>query len=616
MLGLSITQWEAVLSMAHVLRLHDHVLLMMMMMFVRLHSETGKGQTRGVVRRTDGHSNREPTMVSVVATFYTHLLLPPPPPFRSSLCVHFTMQYHKTIHGPDKQKRRNQCVTCKARSITVLLWMAIVLICSLSAVRLGEARRPTTSTYGTHPLRGSGNVRGGELSAANDEEREERDGSETAAETSLRDLNSRNNGPTNDTISGDNEKEGNDATTEQYPVSMDDVSSSDATADGEEDSQEGAGSTNEETPSSTVSPEAMQVATAMRLQGKGLHDQGDFVKAAELFQAAADSLLGGSSDDAAAARMTEEYATCRLHQALCHLKSDRYELCIEACTDVLQDGDGQDNDDGPAMTSSPTFADQSPAVKARAYHRRAKAKMGLGDAFGALQDARTAAFLGDGKAVALYGKIMRESSSSSLGDANRDPLLSSPSSALLESLLQKSPSLGSSLPDFSPTNLFMGNGNSGGSMLDALGAGAGGGLAKSMLKNLARRMDDDATHKQISSFLQGTNTAQLRSLASMAGMNDALPDATLNSLVRFCHGVKPKHIKRTVQTTKVTVYMVKLIRRLVKLINKYKTVLAALLLLQWMKSATLRPIPINQKMARKAAKQALKEGMKATRGMF
>ncbi|KAL3925984.1 MAG: hypothetical protein SGILL_000031 [Bacillariaceae sp.] len=470
--------------------------------------------------------------------------------------------------------------------------------------------------------------------ATNSEEEEdavlvEDDNAAASATSSLQDLNSISS--TDTSVADDDESDAETATTastatstststeeETLSIDVEDVSSSDETAE-EEEEQSSSSETTLASDTPTINSVAMEVATTLRLQGKDFHDQGDFDKAAELFQAAADSLL--EDDEAAAARMTEEYATCRLHQALCHLKSDQYDLCIEACTDVLQD----EEDDSATSSSAPfpTFADQSPPVKARAYHRRAKARMGLGDTSGALQDARTAAFLGDSKAVALYGKIMRESSSSSLGDA-MNPLLSSqssssPSSALLESLMQKSPSTGtdnSGLPDFSPASLLMGNGSGGNGMLDALGSGAGGGLAKSVLKSLSKRMDDDATHEQISGFLQRANKTQLRSLASMAGMNDALQDSTIDSLVKLCNGVKPKHIKRTVRTTKVVVYMVKLIRKIFKVINKYKTILAGLLILQWMKSATLRPIPINKKAARKAAKKALKEGMKATRGMF
>jgi hypothetical protein len=154
-------------------------------------------------------------------------------------------------------------------------------------------------------------------------------------------------------------------------------------------------------------------------------------------------------------------------------------------------------------------------------------------------------------------------------------------------------------------------------MLSALGgSGAGGGLAKSVLKSLSKRLDDDATQEQICNFLQRTNKGQLRTFATMVGMNDALQDTHLDGLVNFCHRVTPKGIRRTVQTTKVTVYIVKIMRRIFKLISKYKTLLVALLILQWTKSAIWRPMPVNQKAAKKAAKMALKEAMKASKAGF
>jgi tetratricopeptide (TPR) repeat protein len=362
----------------------------------------------------------------------------------------------------------------------------------------------------------------------------------------------------------------------------------------------------------SLSSSLIEIATTLRLEGKKYHDEGDFIKAAEVFQKAADTLLKGDGDNT---KSSEDYATCRLHQALCHLKSKNYELCIDACTDVLQESDN--------LTAGGST--HLPAINARAYHRRAKAKMALGDNSGALQDARTASFLGDGKAVALYGKLMRESSSTDLSSAI-NPLLSpdsssvSPHAALLESLMNKSGSGNGSagaggLPDFSPASLLMGSGSGGNSMLGALGSG-GGGLAKSVVQNLLKKMDDESTHETICSFLQQTSTAQIKNLASMAGINNPLQDSQLDKLVNFCHGITPKGIRRTVGATKVMVYFGKLIRRTIQLINKYKSLLAAIFILQWAKSSIFRPIPINKGAAKKAAKKAIKEAMKASRAGF
>ncbi|VEU34486.1 unnamed protein product [Pseudo-nitzschia multistriata] len=375
----------------------------------------------------------------------------------------------------------------------------------------------------------------------------------------------------------------------------------------------------EEESSSSRSP--AEIATALRLEGKECHDGGDFVGAAEIFRKAADTLGDGSS-------ATEDYATCRLHQALCHLKSGDYPGCIDACTDVL--GDKASHGSKPC---------HSPAITARAYHRRAKARMALGDNAGALQDARTASFLGDGKAVNLYGKLMREvpsSDFSSLVNGHSNPLLPeasassslqpSPHSALLESLLSKTGEAapGPGFPGLNPASLLMGGSGGGpGSLLGALGqgGGAGGGMVGSLASGLVRKLDDEATQETICGFLRGTSKEQLAGLASMAGLGDALGDQQLDRLARFCKGVTPKGIRRTVRGTKALVYLARLARRAARVVQRYKGLIVALGVLQWAKSAVLRPLPVNARAAKKAArlaakaasKEALGEALKATR---
>ena len=413
-------------------------------------------------------------------------------------------------------------------------------------------------------------------------------------------------------------------------------------------------------------------ATELRLEGKQYHDDGDFSKAAEVFRTAADTILksyqsstssipsktssgdvigdesqeeeGESEEDQTdddLDHLPEDYATCRLHQALCYLKSGEYELCIEACSDVLQ---GEDNDEGDdddddvtpkpnlLFGSTPTAASVSggpfsfsPAVRARAHHRRAKAKAELGDVTGAVLDARTGAFLGYDKAVALYGKLMRESSSHDISSAVNPLFPSSGDSDLLQSLLSKatpsSDGVAASSPfggGMSPLSMFTG-GNSGGSgaasMLGAL-TGAGGGFAGSMIRNLSKRLDDEDTQETICNFLQRTNKQQLGSLVAMTPIADSVDDTQLERVVDFCHGITPRGIRRTVKFTKVTAYIVKFFRRLFKLINKYKALLALLLILQWTKSSAFRPIPLSpqaKKAAKKATKQALNAALKNSR---
>jgi tetratricopeptide (TPR) repeat protein len=346
----------------------------------------------------------------------------------------------------------------------------------------------------------------------------------------------------------------------------------------------------------------VELATKLRLEGKEFHDKGDFEKAAELFKKAADSLQQHEQT-----QLTEDYVTCRLHQALCHLKSMNYQLCLEACTAILQDDQTESHRLNPATST--------PAVRARAYHRRAKAKLGLGDSTGALQDARSAAFLGDRKAVALYGRLMRDSPSSPNDQSTFQsplPQQPSPNSALLESLLNKSnpSSSDSSMPAFSPASLLMGGGTK--NLMGALGSGSNG-LAKSVVESLTKRLEEEETQTTICNYLKKTNKTQLQQLAAMAGMSDGIRESHLDRLVTFCHSVTPRAIRRTVRTTKGAIYGFKVIRRTVKIINKYKSLLVALLILQWTKSACMRPMPVDRVAAKRATKRALKDAMRGNR---
>ena len=384
-------------------------------------------------------------------------------------------------------------------------------------------------------------------------------------------------------------------------------------------------------------------ATQLRLEGKEYHDQGEFASAAKLFGEAADLWLVGRRgnnihDDAAAAAaaaaQAEEYATCRLHQSLCCLKSQEYQGCVEACTSVL--GDEEENNDDEASSSSSSYT-SNPVLRARAYHRRSKAKLGLGDSTGALRDARSAAFLGDRKAVAFYGRLMRESSSSSSsgstsgssgmgGDVDSLASLlssssSSPNAALLESLLNKSNNNNnnatpSSFGGLDPTSLLMGSGTNS-FLAKALGGGKGkkgdesGGLAKSLLSSLVKRLEEDSTQTLISNTLQNTNPAQLQSLVGMAGME--IPEQHLDRMVGVCHKVTPKTIQRTLKMGRRVVYVGKVGRKISKILQKYKSLIVAVCIWKWTKSAYCRPIPMDRKAAKRASKLALKQALKDNR---
>lgn len=370
-------------------------------------------------------------------------------------------------------------------------------------------------------------------------------------------------------------------------------------------------------------------AIQLRLEGKEFHESGEFVKAAQLYEEAADAIQAFLQNQEHAnqnPRLAGEYTTCRLHQALCHLKSRQFEECAQACTDVLGDDDAQDTKSyvNPAVNT--------PVFRARAYYRRAKARLGLGDSVGALEDARLSAFLGYKKGVALYGELIRGSPLfASPGQAPLDQILhpgSSPSPmssgsnlGLLESLLSKGQPGDSSVSPFSAASMLLGNkagdgdSSKSGGLLGGLGSSSseGSALAKSVLKSLSKRMDDESTHETISNLLQTTDRAKLRQLVAMAGASNVLNDSHLDRIVSICHGATPKRIRRTVKTTKGFVYVVQVLRRIGKIFAKYKTFFIAIFLLQWTKSACLRPIPIDHRAAKRAAKRALGQAMKESR---
>lgn len=351
----------------------------------------------------------------------------------------------------------------------------------------------------------------------------------------------------------------------------------------------------------------LQEATRLRQQGKELHDRGDWWEAANVFAQAADLLQqqdDPSSSESQSSQQTNayfnhktDYYTCRLHEALCRLKLEEYDTCVDICTRILVD---------PEQSSG--------AIRSRAHHRRAKAYLHLGRDDEALQDARAAAFLGDRKAVALYGKLMRGNSNNnnsangnmnngglSIGDMASPPMLndllqgrnpflsnsndmSQGNSMLLESLLNKSSGMGMA----AETPSLLGQG------------GAGGTLAKSLLSSLTKRLETDSD--SICAYLHKTNPTQLQQLGSLAGV--PLSEQQAERLVKFCHSVTPKAIRRTVIFGKRGWYGLTILRKSLKVFNKYKHLLILWALAAWIQAAIRRPIPISKKAAKVMAAAA------------
>jgi chemotaxis protein histidine kinase CheA len=424
--------------------------------------------------------------------------------------------------------------------------------------------------------------------------------------------------------------------------------------DDDEEEEEEEEETNQEVTSS-VAVISSEQAHSLRLQGKQAHDQGEFEVAADLFSQAAQALLllippiSSSSeeeeeeedpeDEEKASKTVEEYATCRLHQALCYLKSHHYEQCLETCSELLESNSTPMTTNAETTitttTTTPTnhatrpVVPYSSAIRARAYHRRAKARLGLDMPTLALDDARAAAFLGDAKAVQLYGKLMRQwggggSSSSDDGGA------SSSSDGLLQALLSKSTATTTNNGDtssssaFSPASLLFGgagsNGNLASSLLNTLTGSSKGSasgtasssLASSVLKSLAKRLDDPTTHTSVASFLQQTTKTQLSQYATMAGL--AIPDVYLEQVAALCQAVTARKILWTIKLSKVVIFITQFVRRVAKIMRKYRSLILCLVLLQWTKSAILRPIPVDRVASKKAARHELTKAFKDSAG--
>lgn len=393
-------------------------------------------------------------------------------------------------------------------------------------------------------------------------------------------------------------------------------------------------------------------ASALRSDGKYFHDDGKFLEAATTFESAVellDKALLLTNDEQMRNEMAQERATCRLHEALCYLKEKNYPNAIRICTDVLKDGvqvievknnveepeDGLASDDdnpnpflirvSPESDTTAGMSDQlaqlSPAVRARAYHRRAKARLALDDTTGALEDAKAAAFLGDRNAVALYGKLMRESGShqSMFGDddfgkgyggGSLADLFSSHGSAHFDSLFSgNSPGSGLGLLG----SLMNGSGSSTtnspfGGFGDMLSNGKGdgdlGSLAKSVLVSISKRIEDESTQESICKYLNAVDTAQVMSLSSMAGV--PLSESTAGRLVSFANSLTPRRMMKSVQLLKRIIFIGGLVRKVFMIIGKYKHLIILLLLIQWCKSAIMRPVVIKN-----AAKKTIESVNKA-----
>ena len=124
------------------------------------------------------------------------------------------------------------------------------------------------------------------------------------------------------------------------------------------------------------------------------------------------------------------------------------------------------------------------------------------------------------------------------------------------------------------------------------------GLAKSLLKNLAKRIDDENTQKQICRYLNNADSNQLKMYASMAGVE--LPDATAEKISTFANGVTPKGVR----LAKRGIMIITTLKKVAKVIAKYRHLIVFFMIGGWIKSSLLRPVPIDKKQLKRAAKAA------------
>jgi len=391
-------------------------------------------------------------------------------------------------------------------------------------------------------------------------------------------------------------------------------------------------------------------ASDLRAEGKKLHDEGDLEQAATLFDRAASILskiynnLSSSSnedtrrdiaDEDFMDEIAQEAATCRLHQALCALKNKEYQTCVDACSSLLLDEDdekvisssGTSNSDVTesiitTLAKSTSNPPLSAAVRARAHHRRAKARLGLDDYDRALEDARTAAFLGDRGAVALYGRLMRERGSG-YGPGMDGDMMGNPSDTLgslfgntgnggigdnpfaqLQSLMGSSSDGDSSSPFGG--GLLSGNSPFGGlgglgplaSMLNPNSSSKNNdkdsnSIVQSVLSTVTDKIQSEETQTKICSFLNSATESQISTFASMA--NVPLTSKQISQIVKFSNSMTVSKMQKSVNLTKRGISAFKMIRKVSKIIGKYKFVLVYLMVLQWVKSALNRPIVVKLK---------------------
>ena len=83
----------------------------------------------------------------------------------------------------------------------------------------------------------------------------------------------------------------------------------------------------------------------------------------------------------------------------------------------------------------------------------------------------------------------------------------------------------------------------------------------------------------------------------MAGM--PLKETNANRLCNLAHGVTKEGIRKSITNIKRSISIIKTIRKIFKVVDKYKVVIVASFALYWIRSAIVKPYPVSAKQKKK-----------------
>jgi hypothetical protein len=353
---------------------------------------------------------------------------------------------------------------------------------------------------------------------------------------------------------------------------------------------------------------------SLRSQGKVLHDNGEFEEAAQIFGEAArilsDEIVdhnvhpsvtssAGTSNMMITTKKSKtkeeedfinEAATCYMHQALCQLKNNDVEECVQTLSSkVLGDAtEGQKQEEEQSMSSSATSSipiiSNNIILRSRAYHRRAKAKYRLGDVSGAIADAKYAAFLGDPHAATFYGKLILQQQQ---GQGNNHDINATITSS---STYKQSPTT-ESLPTDSILSLLMSNSMKSyhlhGEATSSNNVESNLNVS-SMIRHFGKQLlEDEDMRSKLCSMVQtvGSNPSTVRYLATTVGgiPTTSLSDSTVDQLCNLCRQVTPTNVQKVITLTKRSIRTLQVTSKAIKLITKNRHLLVYFMLLLWIR---------------------------------